>query len=221
MGIFLLGAVFSALFGMAGVFGAAAKLTTGQIALFVSAIYTGGLILQYPIGWASDRYDRRVMVVIGAVIAAVACIVGATGIGGVTGLFVAAFVVGGMANPLYAILLAYTNDYLQPEDMASASAQLLFVNGVGAIGGPLVTGWLMSVAGPGGFFVFLGVLMAMLAAYALWRMTRRAAVPENETQGRYVVMSPMVTTSVTMDVVVDGWEEEAAEAQDISGKDAA
>lgn len=222
VGVFLMGAVFSALFGMAGVFGAAAQLTTGQIALFVSAIYLGGLVLQYPIGWASDRFDRRLMVVIGATVAAVSCALGATGLGGINGLLVAAFVIGGMANPLYAILLAYTNDYLQPEDMASASARLLFVNGVGAVGGPLVTGWLMSIAGPGGFFIFVGVLMVALALYAIWRMMRRTAQSGDEdSQGSYVFMSPMSTTSVTMDSVIEGWEEQASESEESAREKAA
>ena len=30
-----------------------------QISAFVAAIYTGGLVFQYPIGWISDRMDRR------------------------------------------------------------------------------------------------------------------------------------------------------------------
>ena len=208
VGIFLMGAMFSALFGMAGVFGAAAQLSTAQIALFVSAIYLGGLVLQYPIGWASDRYDRRAMVVGGAAIGAAACGLGWTGLGGANGLMVSAFLIGGMANPLYAILLAYTNDYLQTEDMASASARLLFVNGVGAVGGPLVTGWLMSLVGPAGFFVFLFVLMTALSLYAAWRMTRRAApAGDDDVQASYVSVSPLSTTAVTMDAVIETWEE--------------
>ena len=205
IGIFLMGAVFSAMFGMAGVFGAQARLSSAQIALFVSAMYTGGLVLQYPIGWASDRYDRRLMVAIGAVIGWMACGLGVSGFGGVTGLMVAAFLIGGMANPLYALLLAYTNDYLEADDMASASARLLFVNGVGAIGGPILTGWLMSVAGPGGFFLFIGALMAALAGYAIWRMRQRAVQVVDETAG-YVVLSPMAVTPVTIGTAVETWE---------------
>ena len=36
----------------------------------------------------------------------------------------AAFLIGGVANPLYSLLLAYTNDYLSHEDMAAAFASL-------------------------------------------------------------------------------------------------
>ena len=41
----------------------------------------------------------------------------------------AAFLLGGMANPLYALLIAYTNDFLEHEDMAAASGGLIFING--------------------------------------------------------------------------------------------
>ncbi|CUH40037.1 putative MFS-type transporter YcaD [Jannaschia seosinensis] len=211
VGVFLLGAVFSAIFGMAGVFGAAAQLTPAQIALFVSAVYFGGLVLQYPIGWASDRLDRRKMVIVGSVLGAAGCGLGLTGIGGTTGLMVAAFVIGGMANPLYALLLAYTNDYLEADDMASASARLLFVNGLGAIGGPLLTGWLMGVMGAGGFFVFIGVLMIALALYAFWRTFQRAAQSTDET-GAYIAVSPLTITPVTMETYAEEYEHSSEEA---------
>ena len=209
VGIFLLGAVFSALFGMVGVYGAQAGLGQGQIALFVSVLYMGGLLLQYPVGWLSDRTDRRALVIVGAVIGAAAGVLGLSGWGGFEGSLVAAFLIGGMANPLYALLLAYTNDYLRPEDMASASAQLLFVNGVGAIGGPLVTGWLMAAMGPPGFYAFLVLLMAALAAYAAWRMTRRADRGMVE-QGSFTALPAMAATPVTISTLVVGWEDEAA-----------
>ena len=209
VGVLLLGAVFSAVFGMVGVYGAQAGLGTGQIALFVTVIYVGGLVIQYPAGWLSDRMDRRQLVLIGGVVGVFAGLLGWTGFGGFAGSLVAAFLIGGTANPLYSILIAYTNDVLAPEDMASASARLLFVNGVGAIGGPLVTGWLMGAVGPGGFFAFLTVLMLAIAGYAAWRMTRRAAVVTGA-QASFTVLSPMAMTSVTMSNVVEGWEEEAA-----------
>jgi MFS family permease len=209
VGIFLLGAVFSALFGMAGVFGAAEGLTPAQIATFVSAIYLGGMVLQYPIGWLSDRVDRRRLVVAGAVIGTGACVLGFVDLGGVPSLYAAAFLIGGMANPLYGILLAYTNDYLDKDDMAGASARLLFVNGLGAIGGPLVTGWLIGAIGPRGFWVFAGAMMALLAAYAVWRMARRPAVDQGESPA-YVPTVPAAMTPVTMTTVVDEWEDQLA-----------
>ncbi|MEL7183290.1 MAG: MFS transporter [Pseudomonadota bacterium] len=209
VGVFLLGAVFSGMFGMVGVYGALAEFSTNEIAIFVSAMYTGGLLLQYPIGWMSDRVDRRKLVIAAAFVGAVACGLGLSGFGGFYGACLASFLIGGMANPLYGLLLAYTNDYLDPEDMASASARLLFVNGLGAIGGPLVMGWLMGRVGPAGFYIFLGAIMTALAVYALWRITQRATIEGVET-GAFVAVAQAATTPVTIGNVVEEWEEQAA-----------
>ena len=59
-----------------------------------------------------------------------------------------------MSNPLCSLLIAYTNDFLEINDMASASCSLLFLNGLGAISGPLFTGYLMTKIGPEGFLQF-------------------------------------------------------------------
>ncbi|CUI00973.1 MFS transporter [Leisingera aquaemixtae] len=194
VGMFLLGGVFSAQFGMSAVYGSAAGLTLTQLSIFVSAFYVGALLLQYPLGWLSDRMDRRFLILIAAL---------AGGGGAVAGflfgtdfkmLLVAAFFIGGLSNPLYSLLIAYTNDYLEHDDMAAASGGLIFINGLGAIAGPLITGWLMgdAVFGPPGFFTFIAALMFVMAGYALYRATQRASIPVEET-GSYAAMSPTAT----------------------------
>lgn len=207
VGMFLLGGVFSAQFGMASVYGAEAGLTVAQISLFVAMFFVGSVILQYPIGWISDRMDRRGLIVIVSLIGA-----GGSVLGMLLGhlfpvLLVSAFVVGGMSNPLYSLLIAHTNDFLEHEDMAAASGVLVFINGLGAILGPVITGWMMGTAlGPGGFYLFTAGLFVALASYAAYRSTRRAGVPVDET-GNYVAIYPSATT-----VAVEVAQEVAIEA---------
>ena len=177
VGMFLLGGVFSAQFGMSSVWGTQVGLTVRELSIFVAAIYVGGLVLQYPIGWLSDRMDRRRLVLglalFGGVVVLLPVVTGERF--GFMLLFVAA-VMGGISNPLYSLLLAYTNDYLDKSDMASASAGLLFISGIGAISGPIITGWMMEQIGPWGYFLFIALLFLAIAAYAGYRMTRRAAL---------------------------------------------
>ncbi len=206
VGIFLLGGMFSAMFGMSAVFGTQAGLSIGEISTFVGIMYVGGMVMQYPIGWASDRMDRRRLIVLVSGLGVAGTIVGFVGLGGFAGLLVASFVIGGTANPLYALLLAYTNDYLDNEDMASASGRLVFISGLGAIAGPVITGWVMSVFGPNGFFLFVGILMTALIGYALYRMTQRAA-PSVEDTGLYTPISPSSTT-VAMEATQEVWIED-------------
>jgi MFS family permease len=113
-------------------------------------------------------------------------------------LLVAAFLVGGTSNPLYSLLIAYTNDFLDRDDMASASGGMLFINGLGAIAGPLITGWMMGLFGSPGYFLLIAILMIALALYAGYRMTQRRAPPVSET-ATYTPISP-TATSVALDV---------------------
>ncbi len=175
VGMLLTGGVYAGMFGMASVWGAKEALTIGQIAAFGAALYIGGLVLQYPVGWLSDRMDRRALILwvsaLGAVVMLVATLVELP----FAAVLVVALLLGGTINPLYSLLIAHTNDFLSKEEMPSASARLIFLNGFGAIFGPLASGWLMSLIGAPGYFLFLCMLFALLAAYAGWRMSQRSA----------------------------------------------
>ncbi|RBW60178.1 MFS transporter [Ruegeria sp. A3M17] len=219
VGMFLLGGVFSAQFGMASVYGARAGLTLVEISTFIATFYIGALVLQYPLGWMSDRMDRRFLIMLVAGVGSCAAFVGL--VFGVTFpiLLGAAFVIGGMSNPLYSLLIAHANDFLEHEDMAAASGGLLFINGMGAIAGPLITGWLMgdAVFGPPGFFLFIAVLLVVMAGYALYRMTQRAAIPVDETgtmSPLYPTASPVVM-ELAQEVAIEAAEAEQ-ETQDVA-----
>ncbi|MDW4548117.1 MFS transporter [Defluviimonas sp. D31] len=208
VGIFLLGGIFSAQFGMASVWGATVGLSVRDLSIFVASIYVGGLVLQYPIGWLSDRMDRRKLVLALAVLGAVATIVPVVMEPNFVMLVAVGALMGGVSNPLYSLLVAYTNDFLEGSDMAAASAGLIFINGVGAIGGPILTGWIMAEIGPAGFFLFIAVLFAMMAVYAAWRMSRRPAPPTDH-PGAFMPLAPTAGL-----VAVEAAIEVQAEAQD-------
>ncbi|MBW4708563.1 MFS transporter [Roseobacter sp. YSTF-M11] len=193
VGMFLLGGVFSAQFGMASVFGAKAGLSVAQISTFVAMFFVGAVLLQYPIGWISDRMDRRFLILIVSAVGVAGSMLGLLLGAQFTFLLASAFVVGGMSNPLYSLLIAHTNDFLEHEDMAAASGGLIFINGLGAILGPIITGYMMDYVGPGGFYLFTGALFGALVAYAGYRSTVRKSIPVDET-GAYVAVAPSYTS---------------------------
>ena len=197
-GMLLTGGVFAAMFGMASVYGALVGMSVGQIASFVAAMYIGGLVLQYPIGWASDRFDRRVLIMWMSLAGA-----GVMVLAGLLPLpfaleLAAAAALGGVINPLYSLLIAHANDHLSKEEMPAASAGLIFLNGFGAIFGPLLAGWVMSVLGAKGYFLTIAAFFAGLGGYAAWRMTQRAA----PTAGAYAGLTP-TASSFAVGVVLE------------------
>ncbi len=173
IGTLILGGVFAAQMGMASVYGAKVGLSVREISAFVAALFVGSFLFQFPVGWLSDLMDRRVVILTLAAVGAVACGAAFALQSSFVALLVAALVMGGMASPLYSLFIAYTNDFLEHEDMPAAASGMVFVYGVGAIAGPLVTGQVMDLFGPEVFWVVLGALFAAIAVYTAWRMTVR------------------------------------------------
>ena len=210
MGMFLLGGVFSAQFGMSAVYGSQVGLSVGQISLFVSAIYVSALIAQYPIGWISDKIDRRILILWLAMIGGSGTLIAFFIPGQFTVILISAAILGGTSNPLYALLIAYTNDYLEREDMAAASGGLLFINGIGAIAGPLIVGWMMEEIGANAFWLFSSTLMFLVGVYAIYRMARRSRSALDLDQTSYSAVSS-ASSPVLVEVAQELDVEEEAE----------
>ena len=197
MGMLLLGSVFAAQFGMSAVYGQAAGMSVAQISLMVSVTYLAALVLQFPVGWLSDRMDRRVLILALSLAGGIAALAAWLVPGQFWLILLAAGAVGGASNTLYALLIAYTNDYLEKEDMPAASAGLLFINGFGAIAGPLVVGWMMGAIGPEGFWALIAALLLGIAGYAVWRMRR---LPVKVIVGERADFAPVAPTATSVAV---------------------
>lgn len=219
VGMTLLGSVFAGQFGMAAVYATEAGLGLGQLSLFISSFFIGAILLQYPIGWLSDRMDRRILIVAAAGLGAGVGVVGML-LGHLYPVLLGVGLLsGGLAQPLYALLIAYTNDYLESEDMAAASGGLIFVNGIGAIAGPPIMGTLMAQIGPGGFWLFLSVILAALTAYGLWRMTQRPTVYAGEEEYEavsYATILPGAASVVAVETAQELYAEAAEELAESS-----
>jgi MFS family permease len=208
VGIFLLGSVYATQAGMGAVFGSKIDLDASQIALFVAMLFAGALVLQFPIGWLSDRVDRRKLIFSAALMGAVSCSLGWLAGDDIWLLMAAAFCAGGVTTPLYALFLAYTNDFLSIEEMPAASGGLILTFGVGAILGPLVAGWAMQKFGPFAFWPVLGATFGAISLYALYRMTRRETVSVEETES-YLGVIPSVSPMAVE--AAGNWSEEHVE----------
>lgn len=211
VGMFLLGGIFSAQFGMSAVYGSQAGLSVSQISLFVSVIYIAALVAQYPIGWLSDRIDRRILIVATTAIGGAGALLAFFVTDSFSVILISAAVVGGTSNPLYALLIAYANDYLEKEDMAAASGGLLLINGVGAVAGPIIVGWLMQLQGANGFWLFMAILSFMISGYAAYRMTQRSRSEldlEAVTYAHVSASTSPVIAEIAQEVYIETEEEE-------------
>lgn len=210
VGIFLLGTIYATQSGMGAVYGSQIGMSANEIALFIAMLFGGALLLQFPIGWLSDRMDRRSLILGCAVLGATFCVLGWINGPDIWMLMAAAFLAGGVTTPLYALLLAYTNDALDPADMPAASGGLVMIFGIGAILGPLAAGAAMESYGPQMFWLVLGVTFVGIGAYALYRMTQRAAAPIADSDS-YLGVLP--TASPVAVEAAGAWAVEQAEIE--------
>ena len=189
-GSFMVGMAHAALFAMTPVYAGLVGLSVVQISVLMSAALVGGMCLQWPIGWLSDRFDRRSVITALTFVAALAALA-AWRVSGVSWIaFIACtFLFGGLSLPLYSLCLAHVSDFLEPEQIVSASATVVLVGGAGLCVGPILASAGMSVAGPEGLFIHLAAVHGSIGVFALYRMTRRSA-PPLEDQRHYEAMSP-------------------------------
>ena len=188
----LIGGINSLLFGMSAVYGSEKGLTIKEISILVGSIYIAGALFQYPVGFISDRIDRRKLII-------ALSLFGMTGVGmGLTFhnsfyvVLFAFFMAGGVANPLYSVVIAYTNDYLETEDMSSAAGGLVFMSGVGGVILPVLAGQLMNLFGPKSLLVILCLTFFTIVAYGLYRTTKRSAL-DIELSTAHVSIMPQAT----------------------------
>lgn len=199
VGTLILGAVLSGLFSMSSVYATAESWTLLDISKIVVSVSVGALLFQYPIGLLSDKYDRRILIMAATGAGMVFCAMALVFKESILLTIVFTGLAGGTALPLYGLLVAYTNDYVERDKMTSVSGALMFMNGLGATAGPIIIGYAMSLAGPNGYFICIIVLMGAIFGYAFYRMFRRAAV---ENMSPYSPLSPR-STSVAMKIVHD------------------
>jgi MFS family permease len=206
------GLAHSAFFGMGAVYGKGIGLSVPEISLFMSSVILGGVLLQWPVGRLSDRFDRR------SVLTIVTLLAGAVALAAIPvsalsqiGLFALVCLFGGLSLPMYSLCLAHTNDFLRPDQMVAASSGLVLVFGIGAIFGPFTAGSLMSGIGPAGFFIYLAAIHGAIGLFAIYRMFMRASPPLEE-QGPYVSVPPSgspVAASLTPQSAEEPADEEA------------
>ena len=185
--MFCTGIIHSALFSLGAVYAATMNFTIFEISLLLFLVTVSGGIFQWPIGYYSDRSDRRIIIIFCTFFAAIFCFLSILSSGtslenmylasnlGVDKImfFVYVSLYAGMAIPLFTLNLAYVNDYIPKEKFVAAEVGMQIIFGMGAMTGPLLCSLLMSKFGSNGFFIHLLFFHLVIGAFGLFRITKR------------------------------------------------
>ncbi len=179
----MIGLAHSALFGYGAVYATSKDLSILNISFFMFLISLFGALFQWPIGYISDKIDRRVILIGSTLLAAGLCIV--IVVSSYLSLFVFFILLSlyaGMSLPLYSLAIAHTNDFVEPDEIVSIAASFAILIGIGAILGPIFAATFMTLLGADGFFVYLFIVHLGLGLFGLYRMSKRDKPDDIESQ---------------------------------------
>ncbi len=194
-------------FGVGTIYAIKSGLSISETAIFMTLFIGFGALSQWPLGWLSDKIDRRKVILL--------CCAGVIGICIVLAIFefnTTAFLlinglIGASTLPLYSIGVAQTNDRLEPKQMISASGTIVLVYSVFAALGPLTVSFFLSSFNQFGFLLFLGIVHITIAVIVFLMMFIHKDVEDTD-QTTFQVMTHRPST-VAMEVIA----EEAIESQ--------
>ena len=186
--MFCTGIIHSALFTLGAVYAATMNFTLFEISLLLFLITISGGVFQWPIGYYSDKSDRRIIIIFCSLLSALFCFLAILASGtslenmylatsvGVDKImfFIYVALYAGMAIPLFTLNLAYVNDYIPKEKFVAAGGGMQIIFGMGAMTGPLLCSLIMNKFGTSGFFVHLLFFHLIIGAFGLYRITRRS-----------------------------------------------
>lgn len=182
VGTLATGAMLGAFYALGAVYIQRIGMGLSQVALFTSCVIAGGVVLQYPLGILSDRFDRRLVVNACFIVVAAICAAMAVLPLSAFGTIMLGSLFGGFAFALYPLCVAHSNDHLSEHERVGASSGLVLTYSVGAVAGPMIASIGMGALGPPGLFASIGALAAMGAIFGLWRTAMRPSVPAEEQQ---------------------------------------
>ncbi len=168
IGAFLSGLSLSPYWGLGPNFAQKVGFDAAGTSAFMAVFLIGAVTFQWPLGWLSDRFSRRLIIASASLGSALAGL-GFVLIPGAAPpiLLSLGFAFGGFGIPLYTLLAAHASDQLNAGETLVTSRGMLFLNGLGAVLGPVSAGALMNRFGPESLFIHTSVVLIVLALVAL------------------------------------------------------
>ena len=194
VGALFTGLAHSAVFGYGAVYATAKGFELLEISIFMTIITSCGALFQWPIGYISDKIDRRIVLIgITLIASALSLFIVASSYISLIVFFILLAIYSGMSLPMYSLTIAHTNDFLEKNEIVGAVAAIGMTLAIGSICGPIIVSLFMNIIGADGFFVYLFLIHGFLGFFGLYRITKRSKPADLESQ--YVPLPRNITAA--------------------------
>ncbi len=208
LGCFTTGIILSSFYSLAPIFGKAVQMSTFQISQVMGFTILGGLLLQWPIGYLSDIFNRKIILFIVTFLLLLVTLVlyKSTHFNYYT-ILIFMIIFGGISFTTYPLSIALTCDYFSSKNVIGVTASLLIMYGIGCILGPLLSPIFMSKFGPSGLFLFLSFISLAFLIICTIRTSQKPYAKDYENQGEYISLPHSSLLSFYIDSKKDDNEE--------------
>ncbi|MBK0401133.1 MFS transporter [Limibaculum sp. M0105] len=175
--VVLFAAVEYGTLSLLSVWGVRSGLPEAEAVLLLAAFPLGAMLMQFPLGWAADRFDRRRLLMLIALVmiaAPLGMMLSARALGPLVPLMM---VWGGLASGLYLVALTGLGARYTGQRLAQANAAVVLAYGVGALFSPPVLGAAMDAVDPDGLALASAVFALSFLVLVLARMLVRRKTP--------------------------------------------
>ncbi|NWG91540.1 MAG: MFS transporter [Parvularculaceae bacterium] len=175
----MVGLANSAFWGVGAVYAQEQGYGNAAIAAFISAVIIGAALLQWPLGWLSDRIDRR-RVMLGAALLGVASAIALAEFGGRSPelLFGFGALFGAFIIPMFGLTAAHANDHAAHGEAVATNGGLLLLHGGGSVVGATLGASVMAAFGPPALFHYIAAIYVAFSAFCLYRIFKRPPAPD-------------------------------------------
>ncbi|WP_051241183.1 MFS transporter [Vibrio litoralis] len=188
---FLCGVLYSIVMNILPLYANDVGMDKLQISMFMGAATAGGIILQLPIGYLSDRFERRKVILSVCCVLLLSTLFLAFSLSQSTftlSLMLVAIMMGIIAC-LYPLSISETFDRALKTQLVPVLSGLLCVYAIGCIVGPYSGSMVIKTWGNDALFSLLSLLEFGLVIFILYRMSVRQARPV-EDQEQFVMHTP-------------------------------
>ncbi len=151
------------------VYGVRLGLDVKTAAYGLSVLIMGNIVLQLPIGWLADHFDKRA-VMIGLALATALLFLMLPLAMGTAFMWPLLFVAGASGYGIYTVALAALGERFSGHELVQGSAAFATMWGSGALLGTLMGGGTMTWFGPHGLPLSLALVLGLFVAGSLVRM---------------------------------------------------
>jgi MFS family permease len=181
-GMLAVGGLSMSISGFAPIHATAKGYSQQDVALLLSAMPLGTLLLQIPFGWISDRTDRRYVLIAASVLVVATGLLAVGFDGRALAILVVIYVFwDGASESIYSLASAHASDRAGKGDLVALSSSLLFAWSFSGFVVPGIVTALTAVYGTQSFMYVAIVIAAAYAGFVVWRVARAKPVPAEET----------------------------------------